>query len=300
MGLSEAVALFLDDRRARGCGSEARKAYRQHCTLFVSWLESVAVRESSQLDAKCITDYIETLRTRDQLRREGKLSPVTIHKRLKHIRTFLLWLSRRGEISREIVYSFQMPKAKRRLPKSLSPEQVKILLSAEMSIRDRAVLYLMLESGLRLAEVAALTIDDLDFSRGMVHVQHGKGDKERYSLFGSVTAECLRSWLTDRHSSSRFIFVDKRGRHLTAGGVYKIVRRVARSVGIQVHPHQLRHTFATEFLDSGGQMTDLQMLMGHEDIKTTMVYVSVAMGRLRERFSGLSLINRISENKESR
>ena len=79
-----------------------------------------------------------------------------------------------------------------------------------------------------------------------------------------------------------------------------MVKRVANSVGVKIHPHALRHTFATQFLDAGGAMTDLQMLMGHEDIKTTMVYVSVAMGRLRERFStGLSLINRVAGDSKS-
>ena len=192
MKLREAVDLFLRECRVRGCGGNSVATYRQHCTLFVSWLEGVGITEVPQLDAVCLAEFMDSLRTRDQLRRDGKLSPVTIHKRMKHIRSFLIWLSRRGEIAREVVYSFKMPKIKRRLPKSLSPEQVRTLLSASMSARDRAVLYLMLESGLRLSEVAGLTVDDLDFSRGMVHVEHGKGDKERYSLFGSVTADCLR------------------------------------------------------------------------------------------------------------
>lgn len=300
MRLNEAVDLFLQERRGRGCGVGTLNTYRQHCMLFVSWLESVGVVDSAELDGIHIAKYLDSLRERDQLQRKGKLSPITIHKRMKHIRTFLLGLSRRGVLDREVVYSFAMPKTRRRLPKSLSPEQVNTLLSAQMDIRDRAILYLMLDAGLRISETVALTREDLDFARGMVHIRHGKGDKERYSLFASATADCLHAWLDVRQSPTPFLFVDKAGQHLTNSGVYKIVVRVARSVGLKVNPHALRHTFATEFLDAGGQMTDLQLLMGHEDIKTTMVYVNVAFGRIRERFAnGLSLVNRIEENKKS-
>lgn len=293
MNLREDVDLFLEERHRRGCGSWAMKAYKSHCTLFVAWLDGIGVRDTSQLDGQCVYDYLESLRTREQLRREGKLSPVTIHKRMKHLKTFLMWLSRRGEVSKEVLLSFPMPKARRRLPKALSPEEVRLLLSGQLSLRDRAALYLMLDSGLRLAEVAGLTVDDLDLLRGMVRVRHGKGDKERYALFGSGTADCVKGWLAVRNSQGSFVFVDKRGRHLTAGGVYKIVKRVAKSVGVKVYPHALRHTFATEFLDSGGAITDLQMLLGHEDLKTTMIYVNVALGRLRQRFGEYSLINRL-------
>lgn len=300
MKLSEVLEMFFKDRRGRGCGVHALAAYHQHCTLFARWLEEVGVSEVEDMNAQHIEDYIESLRTRDQFgRRQGKLSPVTIHKRMKHLRTFFLWLSEKGFISKDLVYSFTMPKTRRRLPKALSPEQVKTLLSAKMSSRDKAIIYLILDSGLRLAESAGLIVSDIDLTRGMARVRHGKGDKERYVLFGSNTAECLRVWLAARRSQTEFVFVDKGGVPLEAGGVYKIIKRVGKSVGLNIHPHELRHTFATEFLDAGGAITDLQMLMGHEQLSTTTIYTSVALGRLRERFAGgLSLINRFSEKDE--
>jgi len=171
------------------------------------------------------------------------------------------------------------------------------LRSVKMSERDRAVLYLMLNSGLRISEVTALTIDDLDLVRGRVHVRHGKGDKERYSLFGPTAADCLRVWLVVRNSARPFLFVDKWGRHLTISGVYKIVKRVSGSAGVKVNPHALRHTFGTEFLNAGGLATDLQLLMGHEHIETTLIYAKVALDRIQERFAGLSLIERLAGDK---
>jgi site-specific recombinase XerD len=295
--LSEAVDLFLYDRKVRGCGFEAMKAYKQHCTLFASFLNDIGVIDISQLDARGIEKYLDSLRTRDQLRRDGKLSPVSIHKRMKHVRTFLLWLVRKGHVSKDVDLSFPMPKLKERLPKALSPEQVKALLTVKMSERDRAVLYLMLGSGLRRSEVTELTLDDLDALRGRVHVRHGKGDKERYALFGLATADCLRAWLAVRKSPGPFLFVDKWGRHLTVSGVYKIVKRVARSAGAKVNPHALRHTFGTEFLNAGGLATDLQLLMGHSHIETTLIYAKVALDRVQERFSELSVLEHLAGEK---
>jgi integrase/recombinase XerD len=192
-----------------------------------------------------------------------------------------------------------MPKTRKRLPKALAPDEVKLLLSVETSERDKAILYLMLDSGLRISEVVGLVLDDLDLTRGMVHVRHGKGDKERYSLFGPITAGCLRLWLELRKSAEHYVFVDRWGNHLTVSGVYKIIRRIAKSAGIKVHPHALRHTFATEFLNSGGLAPDLQQLMGHEHIETTMIYAQVALDPLRERYSKLSIINRYSGDKKT-
>ncbi len=297
MKLSEAIDLFLYDRRVRGCGVNAMRAYKQHCTLFASWLEGIGVIDLSQLDARCIEKYLDSLRSRDQLRRMGKLSPVSIHKRMKHLRTFFLWLVSAGHVSRGVDLSFPMPRNKERLPKALSPEHVKLLLSVKMSERDKAVLFLMLGSGLRISEVTELTLDDIDALRGRVHIRHGKGDKERYALFGLATADSLRAWLAVRKSASQFLFVDKWGRHLTVSGVYKIVKRVARSAGVKVNPHALRHTFGTEFLNAGGLATDLQVLMGHEHIETTLIYAKVALDRVQERFSELSLLERLAGEK---
>ena len=293
MTVTEAIDLFLEDRRMRGLSVNAMRAYRQHCTLFASWLSTVEVIDIAALSGSVIQRYLDSLRSREQLRRIGKLSATTINKRMKHLKTFFLWLVRNRIVSRDVDLSFPMPRTRQRLPKALSPEQVKQLLSARMSERDRAVLYLMLDSGLRISEATALTVGDLDLGRNMVHVRHGKGDKERYSLFGPVTADCLRAWLAVRRSSGPYLFVDRWGEHLTISGIYKIVKRVAESAGVKVNPHALRHTFATEYLNSGGLAPDLQLLMGHEHIETTMIYAKVALDRLRERFSGLSLISRL-------
>ena len=268
----------------RDCSVNALRAYKQHCNLFVDWCESVRVCSCGRVNRKLIERYMDSLRSRNQFRRKGKLSPVTIHKRMKHLRTFFLWLGRKCYASKGADLSFSIPRARERLPKALSPEQVKKLLSVSMSERDRVAIRLMLDAGLRIAEVTALVLDDLDLVRRTVHVRHGKGDKERYALVPVGIMECLKVWLSIRKSPGEFLLVDKWGRHLSASGVYKIVKRVGRSAGVKVAPHWLRHTFATDLVNRGFSISDLQLLMGHEQIQTTMIYSKVALARVQERF----------------
>lgn len=292
--LREAVDLFLEDRHLRGCSDNGMEAYRQHCTLFVDWLESAGVFEVSDLHSRWIAKYLDSLRSRNQLRRQGKLSPETVYKRMKHLRTFFIWLVKKQHVSKDVDLSFPMPRKKLRLPKALAPEQSRRLLAVAMSERDRAIISLMLFAGLRIAETTALTLDDIDLNRNRVHIQHGKGDKERHAIYEPEVSEWIRAWLAVRKSATPFVFVDRWGKHLTISGVYKIVKRAAKRAGVKVNPHMLRHTFATEFWNAGGQPYDLQLLMGHERIETTMIYAKVAIDSVQERFAGVGLFKRLA------
>lgn len=300
MNLRSQIEIFLSDRKGRDCNAETLKTYRSQLSLFVMWADGAGVVETKSITPDAISTYLNSLREREQMRRDGKLSPVTIHKRAKSLKTFLIWLARRELVCRDVLLSFPMPKRRLRLPKALTPRQIEILWSAEMSKRDRAIVCVMLDAGLRVSEVSGLVLDDLDFERGMIHIRHGKGDKERYALFSLVASEHLQAWLAERKSESRAVFVDEFGVPLKSGGAYKVVYRVSRSVGLKIHPHQLRHTFATEFLDAGGLITDLQKLLGHNDVNTTMIYSSVSLGSVRKRFASLSVVNRFGEKREEK
>ncbi len=298
MNLTQAIDLFLK-RKQVTCSTETLQNYSSGLRLFSAWLASVGVSDLDALSEKHFFDYLDSLRSRNQFRRAGKLTTITIHKRMKLTKSFLLWLAGQGLIAYALVSKFPIPKAGKRLPKALSPEQVKVLWAVPMSARDKSILALFLDSGLRVTELVNLVLLDLDLGRGVVHVAQGKGDKERYALFGQFTAEYLRVWLAERESSSDLVFVDKWGQGLTDSGVYKIIRRIAQQAGVKVHPHVLRHTFATQYLDAGGQVTDLQFLMGHTEIQTTMIYLSVSLERVRSQFAGRSLVNSIEGKKES-
>lgn len=293
MMLQDALTKFLDDRRRR-CVPRIVEWYDSHIRLFVCWLSEQNVTEITSVTTDHIEQYIASLRDRECMNRKGKLSPATIQKRALAIRTFFRWAFRLKLIPCDLAASFTIPKVGKRLPKALTPAQVNTLLSTRMNARERAAIMLILDSGLRLSEVANLELGDLDLERCVAHVRHGKGDKERYVVFGEETRAALQAWLNERYASfgETMLFVGLQGK-LTSMGLYKLIKRVAERAGVELHPHMLRHTFATQYLDAGGSLVDLRDLMGHTDIKTTTIYVSVSLDRLREKHKTLSPVSRI-------
>lgn len=295
--VKEALTQFLESRRRR-CVPRIVEWYASHLGLFVDWLNERGISGLRTVGERDLENYVAWLRERERFTRKGKLSPVTIQKRVGALRTFFQWAhqTRLIESNPSVWLLAALPRAARRLPKTLKPEDIRALMVAEMDARERAVLSLMLDSGLRLSEVAGLEIGDMDLERGMARVRHGKGDKERWVVFGSETRAVLRAWLSARPSlngkSGNAVFVGQRGR-LSAGGLYKVIKRVAERAGVTLHPHMLRHTFATEYLEAGGSLVDAKELLGHTDIRTTMVYVSVSLERLRAKHEKLSLVNRL-------
>lgn len=286
MLLSRAVQLFLISRQAR-CTPGAIKNYASQLYLLRDWLAARAKNDLATITPQDLEAYVYELQTRSQLRRAGKLSPITIHKRIRGLKTFFAWASEQGFSENP---STQLrTNGARRLPKLIARESLKKLLDAPANDRDRAILFLFLDSGLRLGELSALLVQDIDLAAGTVHVRHGKGDKERYAVFSEKTGQALTSYLGLRSSGA--LFLDLKGqKQLTAKGIYKVVKRLAQSVGIysEVSPHRLRHTFATLFLNRGGKIHVAQKLLGHESITTTMIYVGVTMEEMKQEHSRFS------------
>ncbi len=297
MNANDALARFLASRKLR-CVPRIVAWYESHLTLFLRWLEGEDVREIETVTESHLRRFIESLRNRDRLTRQGKLSPVTIRMRVSAMRTFFGWLVSEGLLTTNPATRIQalLPRANHRLPKALNPNIVRKLMGAIMDRRERALVSLMLDTGLRLSEVSGLDLADLDLVRGMARVRHGKGDKERWVVFAETTQAHLESWLRLRSQGADepALFIGPQGR-LRPTGVYQVIKRLARRAGLgtMIHPHALRHTFATEYLNAGGQLVDLKELMGHSHIETTMIYVSVSLERVRRQHARLSLMNRL-------
>jgi site-specific recombinase XerD len=292
--LQDALSKFLEDRNHR-CTPRIVKWYASHINLFVQWLAERNVTALESVTTEHIHQFIASLRNRECLNRKGKLSPITIHKRALAIRTFFHWAFKLKLTPSNPATSMIIPKVGRRLPKALTPAQVSTLLATQMDARERAVIMLILDSGLRLSEAANLELGDLDLERRVAHVRCGKGDKERYVVFGEDTCGALEAWLSQRYASfgEKAVFIGLQGK-LTSMGLYKLIKRVAERAGITLHPHMLRHTFATSYLDAGGSIVDLRDLLGHTDIKTTTIYLGVSLDRLREKHKTLSPVSRMA------
>jgi len=209
------------------------------------------------------------------------LSGKSIARVLSAWRGFFEFLARRHGYTSNPCTGIRAPKTAKTLPQALSADQATKLVSIEaddwLAIRDRAILELFYSSGLRLAELVALDFDALDLTNGTVTVT-GKGNKTRIVPMGSHAIEALRHWLELRHAISggdlKALFTNQKGRRISGRAIQYRLKQWAIRQGINsdVHPHMLRHSFATHVLQSSGDLRAVQEMLGHANISTTQVY----------------------------
>jgi integrase/recombinase XerC len=214
------------------------------------------------------------------------LSARSVQRRLSALRTFFEFLMREGASTRNPAVEVRAPKQKKRLPTTLDADQMGRLLAFRtddtLSARDKAVMELFYSSGLRLAELVSLDVTSLDLKDRTVRVL-GKGAKSRVLPIGRHAIAALERWLTERAAllarapagaQPAPVFIGRGGRRLSARAVQLRVDLWARrqGLGVHVHPHMFRHSFATHLLESSGNLRGVQELLGHADIATTQVY----------------------------
>lgn len=230
------------------------------------------------------------LKTRDLrqfaafLNRKG-LASRSIQRMLSAIRSFFQYLIKHELAHSNPAQAVQAPKAEKRLPSTLDVDQMNALLDHTtpdtfVSTRDRAIMELFYSSGLRLAELAALDLRDIDFGDQLVHVT-GKGNKDRVCPVGTKAIKALQNWLEKRDQTGFFdqpaVFITQQGRRLGVRSIQKRLSFWGKKQGISdhVHPHRLRHAFASHMLESSGDLRAVQELLGHSDISTTQIYTHV-------------------------
>ncbi len=252
----------------------------------------------AQLDTYCRREQLSpTALSSDQVRmfaawlhRSG-LSARTIQRRLSAVRSYFAYLLKNGEVHKNPALDVQAPKGKKRLPATLDVDQIARLLDFQddepLASRDRAILELFYSSGLRLAEIVDLHVTDLDLPDRAVRVT-GKGSKTRILPVGKKAIVALQRWLKDRGrfaaTESPHLFVSQRGYALSPRSVQQRVLHWAKRQGIdqRVHPHLLRHSFATHMLESSRDLRAVQELLGHADISTTQVYTHLDFQHLAQ------------------
>ena len=218
------------------------------------------------------------------LHRKG-LSGRSIQRMLSATRSFYQYLIREGLAETNPAQAVQAPKKEQRLPSTLDVDQMNALLDQTpadtfVACRDRAIMELFYSSGLRLAELASLDIRDVDFGDQLVHVT-GKGNKSRVCPIGRQALLALQAWLEKRDESGFFeqaaLFITQQGRRLAVRSIQKRLSYWGKKQGISdhVHPHRLRHAFASHMLESSGDLRAVQELLGHSDISTTQIYTHV-------------------------
>jgi len=219
------------------------------------------------------------------------LSPKSLQRRLSACRSFYRWLLRHGRIQANPAQPIRAPKAPRKLPQVLDPDEAKALVEvptdAPLGLRDRALLELFYSSGLRLSELCALRWRDLDLGVGLVTVL-GKGNKQRSVPVGSFARAALTEWKTDQRAGGDTHVFPGRNGGMSPRGVQARLRTLAQRQGLfkRVHPHLLRHSFASHVLESSGDLRGVQELLGHADISTTQIYTHLDFQHLAKVYDG--------------
>jgi len=280
--MSPAVESFLALSAAR-LAPRTVEAYRRDLADLEAWLGgSPADATAEQLAA-----YVA------QLRADG-LAATTIARRVAALRSFyrhqVLLAARSDNPAAEL----ELPRRRRPLPKTLSPGEVERLIDAATgttprSLRDRALVELLYGAGLRVSEAVGLERPAVDLEQRLVRCV-GKGSKERVVPIGREAVEALRRYLArgrphlDRRHRPE-LFLNAQGGALTRAGAFLILRRLAGEAGLEperVHPHLLRHSFATHLLEGGADLRSVQEMLGHADLATTELYTHVSDRRRRE------------------
>ena len=229
-------------------------------------------------------------------RYSGRVGPTTLRLETSILRGLGSHLHRMGRTPSNVAVGLRSPKLSRKLPPSLTADQVRRILETPsvktpLGLRDRALLELLYAAGLRAAEILTLRLEQLDLESGSARVI-GKGNKERLVLLGKAAEEAIRRYLETarpklvRSKSGGEVFLGNHGRRLTTSHLWGIVKKAAKAAGLdsRVYPHLLRHSFATHLLSGGADLRVIQELLGHASISTTEIYTHVDEDRLAATF----------------
>jgi integrase/recombinase XerD len=276
----------------RGYSRHTIAAYGCDLRDYVAFLTGRGVTDLTRATRDDVTAFIGALWDRG-------LAPGTVERRVAAVKGLHKFLVREGITDNHPTARLPLPKVPARLPEVLSIEEVDLLLGqpfedSPAGLRDRAMLETLYGCGLRVSELTGLELGGLDLSAGYLRV-FGKGSKERVVPVAGMAAHALDAYLkhgrpylrpkkSTRRVDSSAVFVNARGGRLSRQGVFGIVRAYGDKVGLEVHPHTLRHSFATHLLEGGADLRALQEMLGHADITTTQVYTHVDRRHIREEY----------------
>jgi integrase/recombinase XerC len=292
----EQLRSFLDYIRLnRNASAHTVAAYDSDLSQFIAFAsEQTGKRDALQpkhLDLALIRGFLAELYRQGQAR-------ASVARKVSALRTFVRYLRREGWIDSDPAALAVAPKREHKVPAHLSVDEMSQLLespdvSTPLGRRDRAILELFYASGIRLSELVALDLEDVDLPGRMVRVM-GKGRKERIVPFNTTTEKSLRRWYRDRialvgtadrrRKTGDPLFVNARGGRLTGRSVQRLVARYVKSCSTRfgISPHALRHSFATHLLQAGADLRAIQELLGHVQLSTTQRYTHVNVAQLLE------------------
>lgn len=293
----EAYSHFL--RAQRGLAERTRRNYLQDLVPFWALLEKERVHDWRGVNAPLLRRYLHWLMTQaKQVKVEGNLrrsayAPRSIARQVSALRSFFRFLHRQGHIHQDPTALLARLKVGRSLPRVLDRVQAQSLVeeakgNSPMALRDRALLELLYGAGLRVSEAAGLRLGDVHLGNRQVRVV-GKGGKERIAFFGVPAQQALARYIEEGRpalmagKTSDALFLNRWGQPLSVRWVQALVKRWALRAGLDpsVHPHTMRHSFATHLLEGGADLRAVQELLGHASPTTTQIYTHISQPETR-------------------
>lgn len=279
--LLEQFATYLSVEK--GLSKNTVQSYSADLQRYASFL-SKRRRAPERARREDVVAFIDSLRT-------AGYSVTTICRYLSSIRMLYKYLLIERDLKTDPTENIQTPKKWERLPKALSINDVKGLLSAgtggKTAVRDQAMIELLYASGLRVSELVGIRIEDIHFDAGFIRVT-GKGSKERIVPVSPRALKAIRTYMKEERAvllkkrQSAYLFVTNRGRPMTRQRFWQTLKEIGKRAGVELSPHTLRHCFATHLLEGGADLRSVQKMLGHSDISTTQIYTKVTTDRIKK------------------
>ena len=257
---------------------------------------ALATQTEQEVDQRLLAVDVDEARTYLTHLNDKGYSKATIARKLATLRSFYKFLVKTGRRDSNPLAAIRTPKQEKKLPRFLEFEEVKRLLETPstdswLGARDRAILETLYSTGIRVSELVALNMDDVDFLGEILHIR-GKGKKERITPISSSALQAIQHYMEYRnrraqsnsHFDSKVLFVNKHGQRLSTRSVRRKMDKYLKSAGLDpaISPHTLRHSFATHMLNNGADLRSVQELLGHQSLSTTQVYTHLTTRKLKE------------------
>lgn len=289
--LQNMIAEFLTYLAAdRNYSPETIKAYQEDINIFVEFLKNNGnIQELKDVSNIEIDDYLEYM---DQ----KNYSIDTVQRRISSLRSLFKYLQRNNQITSDPFDLVQLKRKGRKLPRFFYQKEIDILFKAvegedPLTLRNSVILELLYGTGMRVSELSNLTIEQIDLDMNVILV-HGKGNKDRYVPFGEYAKKAIikylqngRGFLVEKsEKSSNFLLINNKGTQLSSRGIEYVLDQLIKKTSLtaDIHPHMLRHSFATHMLDNGADLRTVQELLGHSSLSTTQIYTHVTMEHLQK------------------
>ena len=286
MNLNDAIEDFLRYLLIdKNYSNNTIDSYKEDLIKFRDFFKNKSINEIDIDDLKRYVKYLNDL----------NLNELSISRAISCIKSFYKYLNIEKIIDNNPSDSLYLPKVRKKLPNTLSEEEVDKLLDINLSdtfsYRNKAMLEVLYATGLRVSELVNLKMENIDFESDIIRT-FGKGNKERVIPIGEYARYYLDLYLKDyrymllKHGNNEYVFLNNHGKNMTRQGFFKIIKQIASDAGInkEISPHILRHSFASHLLKHGADLRTIQELLGHSNVSTTQIYTHISNEELKENY----------------